>query len=350
MPTIDADCHVIESDHTWDYMDPGDEEHRPQPYVSPSEPDRLYWLIDGAPTRQPGTVPSRGSPSQSLSGFDRTTQETRTLEDIKARLAHMDELGVDVQVLYPTVYLTQISPRPEVDLALAKSYNRWLADIWHGSEGRLRWVAVPPLLSMEEVPAQLRSAKENGACGVFMRGFEGDRIISDPYFFPLYEAASDLDLPITVHAGCGNPPFTGLSEGEGFIRNKVPVTSAFHSLLLHGVPAKFPQLRFGFIEVAAAWLPYMVTDLSRRLERAGKRLAEDPLADNRMYVACQTNDDLPHITGYVGDDNLVIGSDYGHADTSSELEALRALKQQSDVPAHTIDKILDDNPRRLYGL
>ena len=102
--------------------------------------------------------------------------------------------------------------------------------------------------------------------------------------------------------------------------------------------------------MAAAWLPYMVTDLSRRLERAGKRLAEDPLADNRMYVACQTNDDLPHITGYVGDDNLVIGSDYGHADTSSELEALRALKQQSDVPARTIDKILDDNPRRLYGL
>ena len=143
MPTIDADCHVIESDHTWDYLDPGDEEYRPQPYASPSEPDRLYWLIDGAPTRQPGTVPSRGSPSQSLSGFDRTTQETRTLDDIKARLAHMDELGVDVQVLYPTVYLTQISPRPEVDLALAKSYNRWLGDIWHGSEGRLRWVAVP---------------------------------------------------------------------------------------------------------------------------------------------------------------------------------------------------------------
>jgi len=39
MPVIDADCHVIEADHTWAYLDATDEHLRPQPYVSPDEPD-----------------------------------------------------------------------------------------------------------------------------------------------------------------------------------------------------------------------------------------------------------------------------------------------------------------------
>ena len=67
-------------------------------------------------------------------------------------------------------------------------------------------------------------------------------------------------------------------------------------------------------------------------------------------MACQTDDDLPYVLQYSGEDNLVIGSDYGHADTSSELEALRHLKQQGKLSAQVIDKILDDNARALYGL
>ena len=39
-----------------------------------------------------------------------------------------------------------------------------------------------------------------------------------------------------------------------------------------------------------------------------------------------------------------------HADTSSELEALRLLKEHGDVDPAVIDKILDDNARALYAL
>ena len=350
MPTIDSDCHVIESDQTWAYLDAADEKYRPQAYQDPSRPDRPLWVIDGDARERPFGTTAKGSEAEMQSGFAQTSFATRSLADIDARIAHMDELGVDIQVLYPTVYLTQISPKPEIDLALAKSYNRWLADVWSQSEGRLRWVAVPPLLTMDAVPEQLRFAKENGACGVFMRGFEGDMVISDPYFFPLYETASELDLPICVHAGCGNPAYVNLTKGEAYARNKLPVITAFHSYVFHDVPAKFPDLRFGFVEVAANWIPYLFTDLERRVIREGRELTRDMLADNRMFVSCQTNDDIPYIIDCVGDDNLLIGSDYGHSDTSSELEALRALKQSSNLPAGTVDKILSDNPSRLYGI
>ena len=105
------------------------------------------------------------------------------------------------------------------------------------------------------------------------------------------------------------------------------------------------------MEVAAQWLPYVLTDLKRRLVREGKEpLTDNPLGDNHMYVACQTNDDLPHIISYVGEDNLVIGSDYGHDDTSTELEALRTLGDSGVVDQRVVEKMLDDNPRRLYGI
>jgi predicted TIM-barrel fold metal-dependent hydrolase len=50
-----------------------------------------------------------------------------------------------------------------------------------------------------------------------------------------------------------------------------------------------------------------------------------------------------------GADNLVIGTDYGHADTSSQIEALRLLKRNSKLSPAVIDRILDDNARVLYG-
>jgi hypothetical protein len=98
-------------------------------------------------------------------------------------------------------------------------------------------------------------------------------------------------------------------------------------------------------------VPYVLADLCRRLVREGRPpLGPTALKDNRVYVACQTNDDIPYVIRYVGDDNLVIGSDYGHADTSSEIEALRHLSRAHDLSPGTGKRILDDNPRALYGL
>lgn len=46
----------------------------------------------------------------------------------------------------------------------------------------------------------------------------------------------------------------------------------------------------------------------------------------------------------------VIGSDYSHADTSSQLEALRILNHREDITPAQKKKILEDNPAALYGL
>ena len=351
MRVIDADCHVIETSQTWEYMDATDAPYRPVPTGRSTDGlNRETWDIQGRPgPKNPGRT--RVGSQSAQSGHAETTEATRTVVDVQARLSHMDELGVDVQVLYPTIFLGVISDIPAVELALTKSYNRWLGDIYARSGGRLRWVAIPPLGEVNKVPEELEAAKENGACGVFMRGFEGERLVTDPFFASLYEAAEALEMPLCFHAGCGNKAFNDLTGRETFTNAKFPVLSAFHSLIYRGIPQRYPRLRFGFVEVAANWLPYVLTDLDRRMIREGKPgVGQTPLADNNMFVACQTNDDLPHIMKYVGDTNLMIGSDYGHDDTSSELEALRNLGETGGLSPNSVSKILDDNPRRLYAI
>jgi predicted TIM-barrel fold metal-dependent hydrolase len=116
------------------------------------------------------------------------------------------------------------------------------------------------------------------------------------------------------------------------------------------IPKKFPKLRWGFIEVSAQWLPYAYNDLDLRFKRKDRVMADDPLKANNMYVACQCTDDLDYILKHGGADNLVIGTDYGHADTSAQIEALRILKKEGKVDKTVIDRILDANARALYGL
>ncbi len=350
MQTIDADTHLIESERTWEFIDKEFLRHKPQLLVN-SDPgatatQREFWRIDGA------LFPKR------FFDFDRsgTTEEAREARSVDARLAHMTELGVDVQVLYPTLFLIPISGKPEVEFAIHTAYNRWAADICANSHGRLRWAAQLPLLSMDRAITELRWAVEHGACAVHMRPYDANRPPSSTYFYPLYAEAERLNVPICLHAGNGS---TIQSADLGpypecvFPFVKLAPIGAFHSLLISGTCAKFPKLRWGIIEVSASWIPYLFHDLPPRMSRLlGRKL--DPsyhlLRDNNAYVGCQTDDDLPYVLKYAGEETLIIGSDYGHADTSSELEALRHLSKMNEVSERAANKILYDNPKRLYAL
>src|SRR4051794_27816445 len=136
MPVIDADAHVIETERTWEFMADSEAGLRPTAVMNmdPNAPSRLreFWSIDGR------LFPRRAFDVDKTG----TSEETRELQSIEARLRHMDELGVDVHVLYPTLFLSPVTNRPEVEAALYKSYNRWLADIWSKSNGRLLWAVM----------------------------------------------------------------------------------------------------------------------------------------------------------------------------------------------------------------
>lgn len=342
MGIVDADTHVVETERTWEYVEAERRQHMPV-NVSVKQTDGSpedFWLVDGRLHARRRNIGQN------------TSEEARELADVDARLRHMDELGVDVHVLYPSIFLRPLTRRPEVELAVCQSYNRWLADIWSRGKGRLRWAVVLPHYSMDKALEELRWARENGACAIFMRAIEADKRLVDPYFYPLYEEASRLDMPLGIHASGGTlEMYDFFGDEPGFNKFKLTVVGAFHSIVMADLPSKFPDLRFGFIEVSAQWVPYAVHDLAKRFEARGRAFDKrDALRANRLFVACQTDDDLPYVLKYAGEDNIIIGSDYGHNDTSSELEALRHLKESGEVEPRIVNKILDDNARALYAL
>jgi predicted TIM-barrel fold metal-dependent hydrolase len=356
MPVIDADAHVVESDRTWDFMDQSDMQFRPT-LMGSAESGRQFWFIDGKIRGLARSVLS----AKKLEDFSQatgrnvvTTQAARDMEDIEGRLQHMDELEIDIQVLHSTIFIQQIADRPEVEVAVCRAYNRWLADIWRQGKGRLRWSATLPFMAMEEALKELRTAVENGACAALMRPIEGDRLPTDPYFFPIYEEASRLNVPVVFHIGNANPENCDLvsqyNNGGSFWKFRLPTVGAFHSLLMAGIPDTFPKLRCGFVEASSQWVPYVISDLRRRFPGSGRTFPDNPLQKYRMYVTCQTDDDLEWVLKYAGEDNLVIGTDYGHTDQSSEIEAIRHLRENGDINPSAINKMLDDNPKALYNL
>ena len=345
---IDADAHVDETEATWEYLAEDEKLFRPitvdpgMALIANDARPHRQWIIDGQ-------LKLRRWRDDERTG---TVKATRELMDVDARVRHLDELGIDVQVLYPTLFLGGITARAEVELALTRSYNRWIAEATEKSRGRLRWVAMLPLMGMDKALEELRWAKDHGACGVFKKGFECDRSASDSYFFPLYEEASRLDLPMCIHTGTGNPPSAGLGSDVGGRFNAI---SAFTDLAMSGVPDRFPSLRVGWIETGASWVPFLHADLVAKKQKLTFRpfeFKEDLFRRNRFYVACDSTDDIPYILKLGLEDNLLIGTDYTHADQSAQLDALDIIEQrgkEGEIPAEVARKILDDNPRAFYG-
>ena len=364
MPVIDADTHVDETEDTWKYLQPDEKQFKPETQTpanpDPSRPPTRYWLIEGK--RQ-----LRFIRDDATTG---TTVETRELLDVEARLRHMDELETDVQVIYPTLFLVEFTQSAEVELALRRSYNRWLAERCAQSGGRLRWICLPPAMSMDKALEELRWAKDHGACGIAKKGDrEAGKWLNDEYFFPLYEEAQKLDMPLCFHLGSGTPDFSPAREfsSSRYLRTRMPVLHAFHSLLVHNVPAQFPRLRFGFVETGSSWVPAVLYDVQRTLRHAkaaagssplsvattADELATDAVRRNRLYITCHADEDLPYIMRFTGEDNLIMGSDYTHSDPGQEWNFQRSLQTRADrgeISHAAVRKITYDNAKRFYGL
>src|SRR4029453_3822178 len=156
----------------------------------------------------------------------------------------------------------------EAEIAVCRSYNRWLADIWQQAKGRLRWVCVLPLSTMSEALDQPRLPPGNGP----------------PY---VRELLAQRNAPGTFWA------------------YRMSSIGAFHSLVMAGLPDRFPHLRMVFVEIASQWVPWTLKPLPRRLpQQRGPTLPKTPLKAYRLYVACQSDDDLPYVLTYTGEDNM----------------------------------------------
>ena len=354
MPVIDVDTHVDESEDTWKKLE-GTPYAKYIPVTVSMPPDEAKRAGYNATTSRSWVVEGRLQNRAIRDEINHPPRVRRELEDVPGRLAHMSEIGVDVQVIFPTFFIRYNTRNAEAEWALTTTYNRWIAEKCAPTKGRLRWAAVLPLLDPEKAAEEVRWAKEHGACGIFKRGFDLDRAVTDPHFFPVYEEASALDLPLCIHTG---HPLPGHEWDRGF-----PIIYSFTALISSNLPRKFPNLRFGFIESGASWIPYAVSQLGavKRQSLRGQQtklpniyeLEPDLFRANRVFITIDPIDDIESLLKFGTEDSLMIGTDYSHTDISANLSALDEVRSWVDerrISNVQAQKILESNSQAFYGL
>lgn len=354
MSIIDADTHIDESESTWAKLVGTEyEKYIPVTVNMPSEVnqhagyrglDTRMWLVENH-------MQNRAIRDE----INHPLRVYRELEDVPGRIAHMDQMGVEVQVIFPTFFIRYTTENAEAEWALTTTYNRWLAEKCSKTDGRLRWAAMLPFMRPEAAAEELRWAKDNGACGFFKRGFDLNRTVVDPHFFPVYEEASALDLPMCIHTG---HPINDDEWDRGF-----PIMHSFTEIVTSNLPERFPNLRFGFIEAGASWIPYMVSQVgarTRQAERGQEKvlpelydLAPDLFQKNRAFITIDLIDDVANILKFGTEDNLMIGTDYSHTDISANLDAFQGVQEwvnDGRITDSQARKLLIDNAKGFYGI
>lgn len=349
MGYIDADCHGIETRReTWKHFDPSERHYGP--------PEKGLWTVENAVFDV-----DHEARETDPAVFARLKQHypdgSRDLSNIPARLAVMDQLGVDVQVCYSNFWLLDSIQDPMREAAIARSWNRWAALGTEPAKGRIRWLAHIPWRIPERAFQEMEFAAKNGAAGFEFTGYKYEIAAGNPWWYPLYAKAQELNMCIAFHTG-GNGILFRQGPLDFFYRTSSRVPGSFHSLLANDVPKKFPNLRFAFIETSAMWVPFALAVRFRTNGgNAGDRefgdwrqKAKDYLQGTNLYVDAYIDEDIPYTVQYTGEERMVVGTDYTHIDFGSDPEGLNTLMKRTDIAPHIRRKIVDDNPRRLYGI
>ncbi|MPZ12981.1 MAG: amidohydrolase family protein [Chloroflexi bacterium] len=375
MGILDADGHIWESEAMFANVEEEFYPRRPVATTLPLDADsgdsNRAWIIEGkvAPRFSGrGLTFPPSFPGSPAAASRRATIGGQTLENVEERLQGMDEFGIERQVVYPTLFLESIAEDVRLEAALYHAYNNYLGAACARSHGRLLWAACVPWRDPEAAVAEVRRASELGASAIYTMGVIFDRQLDDPSFFPVHEAASEQDLPVCVHLGWGAPAATQLfTKNAFFCSATIPVIWGFVHIMASGLLSRFPELRVGFIESGAQWVPYVINQLRRhyqpptvirgkgarqpRARGIDRELYRDPaewFREGRAFVTFEADEDLPHLLQHLGEDGLMMSTDYPHGDASADEQFVDKLMLRQDISASVKEKLLGGNAARFY--
>lgn len=366
MGFIDCDAHVLENDETWDFMDPSERRYRPRTLQFVAEDSaasavqRQLWVVDDAwSTRMPG----QGYHDGGLNKYDgRSTMFT----DPDVRVQDLDALGIDFQVVHSTFFVAHELWHPLAEAAIMRGYNRWVAARTADVRDRVGWTLNMPTRLIERGLAELEFGKANGAVGVHIRGIEQGQYLSDPYFYPLYARAEELELPICVHVGAAMRRVVNQTIGqvvptpEFIIHHIAYLMAGFHALISSDLHERFPRLRWAFMEGGASWAPAVLKQAARMQNlhfpnrpdviATAQRRFGDMLQQRRLYLTVEMDEDLPYLVDVLGDRSLITGTDYGHNDVGTDIYAHSHIVNNAGLGEEDARRIVDLNARELFGI
>ncbi|WP_369227458.1 amidohydrolase family protein [Streptomyces sp. R39] len=254
----------------------------------------------------------------------------RKLTDVDTRLADLDAMGVDRQVVGP-MPMHHYWAAPGLAVRLARTVNEAVAAHCAAAPDRLYGLGTVPLQHPGLAVALLDQAvTELGLYGVSVSTTVEGRELADPAHDDLWLKAEELGAVVFVHPwGCS----LGERLASRYLGNTVgqptETTVALSHLIFTGVLDRFPRLKL----VAAHGGGYLPTYAGRsdhawRVRPDARGCAEAPSSYlRRMWfdALVYTPRALRHLVEEVGADRVVLGTDHpfdmGVTDPVARLDA-----------------------------
>jgi len=202
------------------------------------------------------------------------------LENVGAlRLNEMNEAGVDVQVLSHGAPAAQ-KLHPSSAASVTRGVNDRLREIVKAHPDRFAAFAALPTADPKAAADELeRTVNELGFKGAMIHGLTGGaQFIDDERFWPIFERAQALDVPIYLHPAIPHPtiidtylkPYSEkfpalLGPGWGFT---IETATVGIRMVLSGVFDKYPNLKI-ILGHLGETLPYLVWRIDQALSRPG---------------------------------------------------------------------------------
>jgi len=360
-PIISADSHITEPPNT--YTDRIDHKYKDTaPHMIHDEKLGDVFIVKDFPRPiNVALAAAAGKDASELRTIGAKFDEMhRGGWDPNARMADQDRDGVAAEVIYPTVGMVLCNHRDfDYKKACFDAYNLWISDYCSAHPDRLIGCGQTAMRSVEEGIADLRKMKDLGLKGVMMPGNPALEDYDSPIYAPFYEAAIDLQMPLSFHI---------LTSGSDNFQTRGPKLNSFMSIIrgcqdiigtfvLGGVFERHPKLKVICVEADAGWVPHYMYRMDHAYDRhrywlpAGT-LSKMPSEYFRENVYTTFQDD--HVAFQVRDlcniKRLMWASDFPHSDSTWPWSQDVISKHTVGMTADEKNLVLHDNVAELYHL
>jgi predicted TIM-barrel fold metal-dependent hydrolase len=380
-PVFDADNHYYEDDDAFIRHVPKDMQKRCMQWADINGKRRL--LVAGQvnkfipnptwdPVAKPGSLDTyfrgkndKGLDVKTMFGELDPLADHPEYQDRDARLAAMDEQGVEAAFFFPTLGVgmqQSLAHDIEAMTVAFHAFNQWMLDDWgFGADNR---IFAAPMITLTDVDAAVREIDwciDNGARIVCMvpgpvPAESGNISPAWPTFDPFWSRVNEAGITVGIHGGDGgmqsyvrnwepagrfesfrSTPFQMISTHEKLIFDTM---AAF---VCHGLYDRHPNLRIACIENGGMWVPHLMHELELTYGKMPNQFSRDPAEAFRehVWVSPFYEDDIPLLRDLLGADHILFGSDWPHAEGLAEPTAFI-----HDIPGFAdeeVRKVMRDN-------
>ena len=235
------------------------------------------------------------------------------------RLLDMDSMGIDVQVLSPTVSFYQYEAEVSTTTAIARDCNNEIGEMMKQWPDRFSGLATLPMQDVSAAIAELeRCMKKLNFKGAQINDHINGKMLDDPMFLPFWKAVEQLGAIILFHQAAGSTVVTTRTKKyflPNTIGNLTDRTITFASLVFGGVMDRFPNLRI-CLSHGGGYTSFGIGRMDRGWEvkrEARGNISRPPSAYlSAFYYDCITFSEpaLRMLIDTVGIDRVVLGTDY----------------------------------------